>query len=134
MLMLKKGITWKKACSLIGISTTTLHHIKTGQNGVTNKVLYRLEQAEMQAGLVPPRTNLHDLMAKAAVSAEQAGGTPKEQSEAFQTNVINDYAPHERLAQLEGHLAGLADEVDSLKSGLVSIEREIAEMRKILAR
>ncbi len=50
-LRLKKGVTWDQIADELGVSKVMLHYIKTGQRKPSNKVLYRLEEAEIRAGL-----------------------------------------------------------------------------------
>ena len=47
-----KKWTWGQAADALGVSRTMVHFIKTGKNAVTDKVAYRLEKLEVEAGLL----------------------------------------------------------------------------------
>ncbi len=53
-LRLKQGWTWEQTGKELGVSTAMLHLVKTGKRRLSQKVLFRLEQAEAHAGLRPP--------------------------------------------------------------------------------
>jgi transcriptional regulator with XRE-family HTH domain len=49
-----QGLTWKQVAEKIGVGVTMLMMVKSGRRNLSNKTLYRLEQAEVAAGLQPP--------------------------------------------------------------------------------
>jgi len=49
-----QGLTWKQVAEKIGVGVTMLMMVKSGRRNLSNKVLYRLEQAEVAVGLQPP--------------------------------------------------------------------------------
>jgi transcriptional regulator with XRE-family HTH domain len=50
-LRLKQGWTWERVSQELGVSKVMLHYVKTGKRALSGKVLYRLEEAEIRAGL-----------------------------------------------------------------------------------
>jgi transcriptional regulator with XRE-family HTH domain len=61
VLRFKRGWTLAEVCNELGISRTMLHFIKTAKNGVTAKLLYRLEQAEVSAGIKSPLPSVDEV-------------------------------------------------------------------------
>jgi len=51
---LKTGITWSEVAAALGVSRTQLHLIRKGEYEPSQRVLLRLEQAELNAGLRKP--------------------------------------------------------------------------------
>ena len=49
-----QGLTWKQVAEKIGVGVTMLMMVKSGRRNLSNKTLYRLEQAEIAAGLHSP--------------------------------------------------------------------------------
>lgn len=45
------GFTWKQAAEVLGCSTAAMAQWKTGKTGPSRKTIYRLEQAEADAGI-----------------------------------------------------------------------------------
>lgn len=54
ILRLKKQLTWEQLAELLGLSAAMLYHVKRGVRNLSEKAVYRLEQAEVTAGLRPP--------------------------------------------------------------------------------
>ena len=50
---IKAGKTWDQVASDIGLSRSMLMMIKSGKRNLSAKALYRLEQAEISAGIRP---------------------------------------------------------------------------------
>jgi DNA-binding XRE family transcriptional regulator len=50
----KTGMTWAQVAGVVGVSRTHLHLIRKGEYEPSQKVLLRLEQAEVNAGLRKP--------------------------------------------------------------------------------
>lgn len=56
----KTGKTWPEVADDIGLGKSMLMMVKTGRRSLSSKALYRLEQAEIKAGIrkAPPRQPL----------------------------------------------------------------------------
>ena len=54
ILRLKKQLSWEQLAELLGLSVAMLYHVKRGVRNLSEKAVYRLEQAEVTAGLRPP--------------------------------------------------------------------------------
>lgn len=52
--MMKTGCTWEGLGQTLHITTAMLSMIKTGKRNPSKKLLFRLEEAERQAGILPP--------------------------------------------------------------------------------
>src|SRR6266850_1227429 len=50
-LRLKQGWTWEQTASELGVGKVMIHLVKKGKRGLSDKVLYRLVQAETKAGI-----------------------------------------------------------------------------------
>lgn len=57
ILRLKKQLSWEQLAELLGLSVAMLYHVKRGVRNLSEKAVYRLEQAEVTAGLRPPATS-----------------------------------------------------------------------------
>jgi len=53
-LRLKKQLTWEQLADLLGLTVAMLYHVKRGFRNLSEKAVYRLEQAEVAAGLRRP--------------------------------------------------------------------------------
>ena len=53
-LRLKKQFTWEQLADMVGLTASMLYQVKRGERGLSDKALYRLEQAEIVAGLRSP--------------------------------------------------------------------------------
>jgi transcriptional regulator with XRE-family HTH domain len=53
-LRLEKQFTWEQLADMVGLTASMLYQVKRGERGLSDKALYRLEQAEITAGLRPP--------------------------------------------------------------------------------
>jgi transcriptional regulator with XRE-family HTH domain len=53
-LRLHRQLTWKKLADLLGLTVSMLYQVNRGDRGLSDKALFRLEQAEIGAGLRPP--------------------------------------------------------------------------------
>jgi transcriptional regulator with XRE-family HTH domain len=59
-LRLSLGWTWDQVAKALGVSKVMLHYVKTGKRNLSDKVIFRLEEAETMAGLRKPRpTAIH---------------------------------------------------------------------------
>jgi transcriptional regulator with XRE-family HTH domain len=52
-LRLKEQLTWEQLAESLGLTVAMLHHVKRGIRNLSEKAQYRLEQAEIVAGLRP---------------------------------------------------------------------------------
>ena len=53
-LMIKTGKTWAETAKLLDISIGTMGMVKTGKRNFSRKILYRIAEAEREAGITPP--------------------------------------------------------------------------------
>jgi transcriptional regulator with XRE-family HTH domain len=53
-LRLKKQLTWERLAVSLDLTVSMLFQVKAGNRNLSDKALYRLEQAEIAAGLRPP--------------------------------------------------------------------------------
>jgi transcriptional regulator with XRE-family HTH domain len=53
-LRLRKQLTWEQLADLLGMAVSMLYHVKRGNRNLSEKALFRLEQAEIAAGLRRP--------------------------------------------------------------------------------
>jgi transcriptional regulator with XRE-family HTH domain len=51
------GKTWAEVASDLGVGVSALMMVKSGKRGVSDKVIYRLAQAEIAAGIEAPVTD-----------------------------------------------------------------------------
>ena len=49
-----KTLQWGELCDLLGIKRSMLHYLRKGERNLSFKALRRLEQAEREAGILPP--------------------------------------------------------------------------------
>jgi transcriptional regulator with XRE-family HTH domain len=56
-LRLHRQLTWKQLAELLGLTVSMLYQVNRGDRGLSDKALYRLEQAEIAAGLRPPASH-----------------------------------------------------------------------------
>ena len=59
-LRLKKQFTWEQLADMVGLTASMLYQVKRGERGLSDKALYRLEQAEIVAGLRSPAVHETD--------------------------------------------------------------------------
>ena len=52
------GLTWKQASDLLGCSTAAMAQWKTGKTGPSKKTIFRLEKAELDAGIEQKKTEI----------------------------------------------------------------------------
>lgn len=52
------GLTWKQAADLLGCSTAAMAQWKTGKTGPSKKTIFRLEKAELDAGIEQKKTEI----------------------------------------------------------------------------
>jgi transcriptional regulator with XRE-family HTH domain len=50
-LRLKEQLTWEQLAASLGLTAAMIHHVKRGIRNLSEKAQYRLEQAEVVAGL-----------------------------------------------------------------------------------
>jgi transcriptional regulator with XRE-family HTH domain len=50
-LRLKEQLTWEQLAESLGLTAAMIHHVKRGIRNLSEKAQYRLEQAEIVAGL-----------------------------------------------------------------------------------
>jgi transcriptional regulator with XRE-family HTH domain len=53
-LRLKEQLTWEQLAESLGLTAAMLHHVRRGIRNLSEKARYRLERAEIDAGLRPP--------------------------------------------------------------------------------
>lgn len=53
-LRLKTSSTWADIAGMLGVGVSTLMMVKSGRRGMSDKLLYRLAQAEIAAGIEAP--------------------------------------------------------------------------------
>lgn len=52
-LKLKKGLSDERLAEWVGLSRRMLYLLRTGKSSITRKTWYKLEQAELEAGILP---------------------------------------------------------------------------------
>lgn len=51
-LQVELGVTQKQACSQVGLCIATLHNLRKGKGSLTRKMIFKLEKAELAAGIL----------------------------------------------------------------------------------
>jgi transcriptional regulator with XRE-family HTH domain len=59
-LRLKKQLTWEGVAALLKMSASMIYQVRAGKNRLSPKALYRLQDAELEAGLVSPQDSAHE--------------------------------------------------------------------------
>lgn len=54
-----KTLQWGELCDLLDIKRSMLHYLRKGERNLSFKALRRLEQAEREAGILPPAPPPH---------------------------------------------------------------------------
>lgn len=52
--MMRTGKTWEQVAKVLGVSTPAMSQWKTNKTKPSKKAIFRLEQAEREAGILPP--------------------------------------------------------------------------------
>ncbi len=53
-LRVKKGLTWAQLAKRLAMDPSAFFHVKAGRRNLSDKALYRLAEAEKEAGIAPP--------------------------------------------------------------------------------
>ena len=56
ILRVRTGVTWDAIALKLGVDRSMLFHVKSGKRNLSDKALYRLGEAEEDAGIVPAVT------------------------------------------------------------------------------
>jgi len=104
--------TWEQTASAIGLSRSMIHLIKKGKNNVTDKVLYRLEQAEIAAGITE-KADVNQARWRRETSADVVklmNSMPDEFKKGDKSKAEDSHIIEDSLRQLStGELGDLAD-------------------------
>lgn len=75
----QRGLTWDQVSKLLGVADNSLFfHMKSGRTGLSDKVIYRLEEAEKSAGIV---VREEAVTYQATTPAARLGEIEKEQAQ-----------------------------------------------------
>ena len=111
-----KGLPWRDLAEFLGISRTWLHHVKKGEHDLGVKAMYRLLQAEREAGIDTREEGVLSGIARASATVKQSGD-PSAAS----------YVLKEELRAVE-----LSDELRIWKHRAQEAERRLEQIKAIV--
>jgi transcriptional regulator with XRE-family HTH domain len=116
-LRMKLQLSWAETAAKVGLSESMLYQVKSGKKNLSDKALYRLEQAEREAE-IGPRMHLK----AASAFAQVQGGSSQEQQRNFE-------ASHSRLVSPITVICEALDEIDMIKKAVDSLAAKLAKER-----
>ncbi len=113
----KTGKTWPEVADDIGLGKSMLMMVKTGKRSLSSKALYRLEQAEIDAGIRAPPAEPPLRVAESGMRYAAGDGLFKSDETAQdQLSELREYMATE-FSRLHDELKKLDKKIQGIKEG-----------------
>ena len=110
-----QNITWKDVAHKLGVGVSMLMMIKTGQRNLGKKALFKLEQAEIEAGIITPnRQPLADLERDSNSAPVRNLGNSKKL----------------KISEIEKAIQEIKKAAIALNTGVLALEKTVEELKK----
>jgi transcriptional regulator with XRE-family HTH domain len=122
-----KGLTWDELGTLLGLSRTMLHYLRTGKREMGIHARRRLSEAEKEAGI---RDREEELLTTIAAEGALARQIAKPGEEGMEIQILNDQMmrAHDAEYKLRGTAKELLKEMAEIRQRLDSIESKLQGM------
>lgn len=109
-LRIKTDRTWAQMSDVLGLGVSMLMMVKSGKRGLSAKALYRLENAEREAGIAPPKVSVEEAVELAHVQPDDVAEMRRRDQAVRQLDTI--------IARVEKDLGALKSVANFLRHPL----------------